>query len=309
MANALYPVIYVHTGDDEVIMDNWQLAFPENFWERIRRVHYADMFGNDELLIGHTIFADLERLDPKSRTEATRFWHLLKSCGHPIELLNHPNRAAMRYELLRKLYETGHNAFNVYRLAEGRLPARYPVFVRAENDHLGARSDLLKDAAELATCIDETLDRGVARDSVLIEEFIDTVSDDGVYRKYSAFKIGKEIIPAHIFFSKDWNVKKGDIADESTIREEREFIENNNFSDQVRDIFAIAEIDYGRIDFGIKDGRVQTWEINTHPVIVGNSTLTEQRLDIAHRFMARFAAAFLDLGAEGAAPTEVEVSG
>ena len=57
MADPLYPVVYVHTGSDETIMDNWQRVFPDSFWERVRRVHYADFLESDELLIAHTIFA------------------------------------------------------------------------------------------------------------------------------------------------------------------------------------------------------------------------------------------------------------
>jgi hypothetical protein len=32
-------------------------------------------------------------------------------------------------------------------------------------------------------------------------------------------------------------------------------------------IFELAHVEYGRIDYAIKDGRVQTWEINLNPTI------------------------------------------
>jgi len=34
----------------------------------------------------------------------------------------------------------------------------------------------------------------------------------------------------------------------------------------LRRIFDIAGIDYGRIDYSLRDGAVETWEINTNPV-------------------------------------------
>ena len=34
---------------------------------------------------------------------------------------------------------------------------------------------------------------------------------------------------------------------------------------QLREIFDLAQIEYGRIDYGMLDGKVQCWEINTNP--------------------------------------------
>ena len=39
-------------------------------------------------------------------------------------------------------------------------------------------------------------------------------------------------------------------------------------------MFAIARIDYGRIDYGIVGGRPQVYEINTNPTVFSAETLT-----------------------------------
>ncbi len=51
------------------------------------------------------------------------------------------------------------------------------------------------------------------------------------------------------------------------IEEEFSYIQNNPHQKELRDIFDIANIEYGRIDYGFNDGKLQVWEINTLPVI------------------------------------------
>lgn len=57
--------------------------------------------------------------------------------------------------------------------------------------------------------------------------------------------------------------------------EEKECLESNSFSDQMMHIFNHANIQYGRIDVGLKDGQIQVWEINTNPVLIGKKTKRE----------------------------------
>ncbi len=51
------------------------------------------------------------------------------------------------------------------------------------------------------------------------------------------------------------------------ILEERAYIVGNPHEAQLREIFGIAGVGYGRIDYAVLNGRVQTWEINLHPTI------------------------------------------
>ena len=47
-------------------------------------------------------------------------------------------------------------------------------------------------------------------------------------------------------------------------------MEENPHQDALREIFGLAGIDYGRMDYGLLDGKVQVWEINTNPTIIGS---------------------------------------
>jgi hypothetical protein len=51
------------------------------------------------------------------------------------------------------------------------------------------------------------------------------------------------------------------------VREELEYVSQNPHQQQLLEIFDLAQVEYGRIDYAIKDHRVQTWEINLHPTI------------------------------------------
>jgi len=51
------------------------------------------------------------------------------------------------------------------------------------------------------------------------------------------------------------------------VLEEHDYVFNNPHAIQLAEIFEIAGIDYGRIDYSIKDGRIQTWEINLNATI------------------------------------------
>jgi hypothetical protein len=57
-------------------------------------------------------------------------------------------------------------------------------------------------------------------------------------------------------------------ADAEKIGEEQGFLESNPHAETLREIFAMAKIDYGRADYSLRDGKLTIWEINTNPVIV-----------------------------------------
>jgi hypothetical protein len=51
------------------------------------------------------------------------------------------------------------------------------------------------------------------------------------------------------------------------VREELDYVSQNPHQEQLLKIFELAHVDYGRIDYSIKNGKVQTWEINLYPTI------------------------------------------
>lgn len=244
-------------------IDSWGSSIQDS----IRPISYDDIFRKHNLYAGCYIFADIERLNPRQAEQAADVWNQLSSYKNDVILLNHPTISKRRYSLLRQLYEKGFNKFNVYRLTEARLPTQYPVFLRKENDHKGAQSKLLKTEKELVAEMDAMNHAGLSHEDAIITEFFDTVSSDSIYRKYSAFRVGNNIIPRHIFFSKDWIVKSMDIIENNLVEEEWQYVNSNPHKDQIEDVFKLANIDYGRIDYSMLDDHIQVWEINTNPTI------------------------------------------
>jgi hypothetical protein len=219
---------------------------------------------------GVYIFADLDHLSPAELQKAAVVWQALAGSGAGTRLLNHPTRSMRRYELLRALHERGINRFDVYRLTEARWPARYPVFLRAEDGHDGPRSPLLHTREELEMAV-ETLDReGRVRDQLIVVEFCDTADADGIYRKYGAWVVGDQVFANSVMFSRNWLQKHRDLDEPELLREERRYVEANPHEDALREIFGLARIDYGRMDYGLLHGKIQVWEINTYPTIASS---------------------------------------
>ena len=254
------------------------------------------------LPIGTYIFAGLDRLSPEETRRAAFVWRILAESHRGRCLLNHPTRSMRRYELLHNLYERGINAFNAYRVTEGRWPERYPVFLRHENDHEGPITPLLMSRHELLDAIrafERTDDR---REELLIVEFSDTADARGIYRKYGAFIVGDRIFPKSLQFSRCWVQKSADLRDPDLLREEVQYVEHNPHEQMLRKIFALARIQYGRMDYVILDGRVQVWEINTNPTIVGGQAGPDARAAVRSLVLTRMVAAFETLSSCSATP-------
>ena len=141
------------------------------------------------------------------------------------------------------------------------------MFVRRESEHTGSLSGLLRDQTEVDHAIVRLLLGGAEVADILVVEFCDT-AQDRLFRKYAAFRVGDHIIPRHIVFSSKWVLKGADLLDAAKLREEREYLESNPHEQELREIFECAQIDYGRVDYGLLDGRVQVWEINSNPGVM-----------------------------------------
>jgi hypothetical protein len=103
---------------------------------------------------------------------------------------------------------------------------------------------------------------------LMIVEFCDTADASGTYRKYSVFMIGGTIIPRHLIFSRKWVLKTADLGTHEMLQEEREYMKSNPDEHWAREVFALANVQYGRIDYGLLNGRPQVWEINTNPAVL-----------------------------------------
>jgi hypothetical protein len=59
--------------------------------------------------------------------------------------------------------------------------------------------------------------------------------------------------------------------DDDLRAKEYEYLRDNPHEDLLREVFRLAEIDYGRVDYTVVGGRVQIFEINTNPNVYSGS--------------------------------------
>jgi len=258
-------IYFATTRDNDRTVRKYLTGHGAPLASRITPVWYEQILAADSLPSGTWCFADLELLSDPEREQAAQVWQQLAPRG--CRLLNHPTRSLRRYDLLRALHAEGSNRFTVHRPGDLAAPIRFPVFLHGEHDHLGRRSGLLHTQEELDAAL-ETLQRSGERlDAQLVTEFCETRDADGIYRKYAAFVVGDAILPRHLFFERDWQVKNARLVTQAFVREERSYVDTNPHEKRLREIFALARITYGRIDYSLKDGEIQVWEINTNPVL------------------------------------------
>lgn len=212
-------------------------------------------------------FTDLEILRDREREPVARTARRLDEGG--ARVLNHPARSLTRFELLRALRAAGVNTFGVERADASVEPSRWPVYVRDDRSHDdGSMSELLPGPDELARHLADLSTRGVDPGSRSVIEYAGAPGPDGLFRKYAAMRLGEAIVPCHIFFGRHWVVKHSEVFDEASAREELEYIEANPHEEVLRRAFELAGIEYGRADYGVIDGRVEIWEINTNPYVI-----------------------------------------
>ena len=129
-------------------------------------------------------------------------------------------------------------------------------------------SPLHNSEREIRQAIGRALVKGHKLKDLLIVEFCDTANESGYYYKYAAFVVGKKVIPRSLNYGREWMLKHSQTEfTMPMVQEELEFVSQNPHEEQLLKIFELAQVDYGRIDYAIKNGRVQTWEINLNPTI------------------------------------------
>lgn len=234
---------------------------------RVRLLTYERLGDPARLADGAYVFADLERLPQPAEAAAVHAYERLQRRGERVRLINRPGAALRRRQLLRTLHERGLNPFNVYRLDENLARIRYPVFLRNSTEHTGPLSPLLGNAAALKAAVPAAVAAGTAEGDLLVVEFFDT-SEGGEYRKYAVMKVGPQLIAQHLFFDSQWSVKATTIWPPERVALDNAFMAENPHADAVAEIFAIAGIEFGRIDYAVREGRIVTFEINTVPTIL-----------------------------------------
>lgn len=243
---------------------------------------YEELFFERAGPIGHYIFTDFDRLTRYELECAASYCVELAKAAPQARILNHPLKALERFPLLLALHEAGINEFSAIRVEGGTYPTSYPAFIRAEDGYGGPETDLIRSAEEYDQAVQSLRDRNLPARGRIAVGYAAEKREDGFFRKYGAFNIGGRILPHHIQRNKAWVVKKDivehdwtiqrDHADRitaSAIAEEVSYVRDNPHREVLAKAFQIANIDFGRVDYGIVDGRVQIYEINTNPSLPG----------------------------------------
>jgi hypothetical protein len=238
---------------------------------------YDELRSWEKFPSGTYLFTDFGAMDAAQMAWARELWDRVAQEAAPVRMLNNPHRVLGRYDLLRVLHGRGINSYRAYRLHEAHR-ARFPVFLRSqrtirtttagdERTHWGV-TRLLRSRRELVRAVGWWARRGWPTEELLVVEFVDTATAEGLYPKYAAFYVAGRVIPRNLVFQNGWVVKPGNPArhpNEAHLALEREFLETNPHESLIREVFAAARTDYGRVDYSMQNGRPTVWEINWNP--------------------------------------------
>ena len=255
----------------------------------IRIIPYKSLMTIKKLHPGLYIFSDIERISPHYLKRLDLSWQSLNDSPLCQKPLNRPLKVKKRLELLNTLHEAGINDFNAYPITAGQnpRPERFPVFIREANDHAVPTTVLINNQAELDECINKMSMAGQFGGNPIVTEFTSVMGSDGLYYKYGAFCIGGRIIPGYINAGDHWMVKlETSTLDEKLMAENLAYVESNPHEKELKKIFQLANIDYGRIDYGLCNGRIQVFEINTNPTIL----MPRKPKQFAHQQRKRYVA-------------------
>jgi hypothetical protein len=232
----------------------------------IRR-SYDGILRRTELPLGAYIFTDIDRLGVWELELASILYRTLQAGG--ARVLNDPARVLTRFDMLRTLYEKGLNRYQVWRPYLDEWPDRYPVFVRRNAFHSGVLSELIHDKSGLEKVLDEKRREGIPDSNVIVVEYAAQSDPNGLFRKFSVYRVGDRYFNDLSVNQKNWEVKYGEsgVASEAIYQLELDMMNQVPFKSLIRKVFDIAHIEYGRLDFGLVDGCPQFYEINTNPTL------------------------------------------
>jgi hypothetical protein len=245
----------------------YTLKAPLSACRHARLMSYERLFRSRRLKPAIYIFTDLDRLSFWELELAGRYYEEMRKAGWRV--LNKPASVKQRFSLLRSLYRARINAFNVYRPSLGEWPERYPVFVRRDSFHDGTLTDLIHDRPSLEHAIRELLDQGIPASNTMVVEYAAEPKYEDIFVKYTLYRLGGRYFPDASVTERNWVVKYGERGcyGEADFLEEKKRMKTVPFGPLMRRAFEIAQIEYGRLDYGLLKGEPQIYEINTNPTV------------------------------------------
>lgn len=267
---------------------------------RLQILPYEQIFSGAPITLrrGTYIFATVRQAlgsdspPSRERTMVAQLHHAIAQRYGPRSVLNDPLLSMRRFSMLRMLRQRGINRFAAYQAGELPRSVRFPVFLREDHGTKNDQTPLLHNREEYRAA----LALEPPRPGLLAIEFLDTADEAGIYRKYGAFIVGERIVPRHLFFSRQWMVKSADLCAPQQLVEELAYLECNPHAEALLEVCRLANISYGRVDYAMRQGRVQVWEINTTPAVIHPAGVHDTVRARAHeRFTELFSAALDEL--------------
>lgn len=216
---------------------------------------------------GTYIFTDFDRLHPWYLECAGHLYDRLRDAG--VTVLNDPRLFMPRAALLRKLYARSVNDFTCWLPAMGERPERFPVFLRTIAAHRGVLGELLHTEAEAETALRDALIKGYVLSDLCFVEYRAHPTEAGTFRKLACMRLGRRLVPMQTVTQHHWVAKYGELGAATPEQYKQDLAEFDNYphSEAITRAFDIANVDFGRADFAVVDGRLQIYEINTNPRI------------------------------------------
>jgi len=230
--------------------------------------HYENFTADQDIVGGAHIFTALDWLGPAGREAVAALHQAVRERFPRDPVLNHPERAVRRFELLTRAHQAGINRFRARRAGDSLDGVRYPVFIREESGHGGPLSGLLRNGAELGASLRALWARGYPMADLLVIEFCDLSDGEGRFVVAAALRVGNLIVPSHLISGKHWVLKwSHSDHDERAMRENLDYVRDHPHEAWLHKAFELADVEYGRIDYGIRGNTLQIWEINLNPSV------------------------------------------
>jgi glutathione synthase/RimK-type ligase-like ATP-grasp enzyme len=184
---------------------------------------------------------------------------------NPVEVLSN----SIKSRALEAIARTGLRTARVVQIDQGSIfemiaaNVGLPFIVRNDQGH-GGYVRLVQNPEDFQVLAWDRLPHPIAL------EFIDTRSEDGLFRKYRYLLTGDTGISRHIVISKSWCVHaQGRVHHKQYIEEELKFVNSENpYHDQLNKARQALGIDYVAFDYSLdQQGNLIVWEPNPFPTL------------------------------------------
>lgn len=233
----------------------------------------------EEIDTGLVIWTDFDLFTPYETAGTLDVCRRL-STRPTVSQLNNPEASLQRFDLLRALHAKGVNTFNVFRVTEAAAVKRHPVFIRRESGTTKRPPQLLFNLDQLTSAIARIVSTPAEGADLVVIELGNAPDRDGYFKKYGVYRVGERIYPQHVVLAQNWFAKfpryRGNTAQKHA---QNDYFNGSPDVDALMQLFALAHIEYGRMDYCIVDGRIEVFEINTNPAVINNPPTRFDRFD------------------------------